>query len=151
MVSENLVKELRRVANEAPNTTDGHGYPVRPYWTYRALNAADRIAELEAEVAAGQEQLDQAFSMLSVCGVPKQRARYVATGIDVLATRFRKEVHALHIANSQLEAQNTALKAKLEKVTVDGCLCSKCGRLDTLCGMANGKCRTATEFDEALK
>lgn len=64
-----------------------------------------RIVELEANVEWFQDQLDQAFSMLSLCGVPKQRAKYVVTGIDVLATRFRKEVQSLHIANSQLETE----------------------------------------------
>lgn len=37
--------------------------------------------------------LDKAFSMLEVYGVPRQRARYVSNGIDVLGTRFNKEIN----------------------------------------------------------
>lgn len=36
------------------------------------------------------------FHMLQVYGVPKERAKSVANGIDVLATRFRKEIHLLN-------------------------------------------------------
>lgn len=41
-----LVEELRRIAAEAPDIDDGHGNAVRPYWTYRAIDAADVIDRL---------------------------------------------------------------------------------------------------------
>ena len=37
-----------------------------------------------------ERQIELAFSMLSMNGVPKERASSIANGIDVLATRYRK-------------------------------------------------------------
>jgi len=49
---------------------------------------ADRIAELEAEVR-------RAFDMLGLHGVPEIRTGTVSNGIDVLATRYRKDSDSL--------------------------------------------------------
>jgi len=46
-----------------------------------------------------QNQVDRAFSMLEANGVPRTRAKYVSNGIDVLATRFSKQVNELQQSN----------------------------------------------------
>jgi len=38
-------------------------------------------------------EIKRAYDYLSMCGVPKQRAGTLHNGIDVLATRFRKEIN----------------------------------------------------------
>lgn len=45
-------------------------------------------------------QIELAYSMLAMNGVPRQRAGSVANGIDVLTTRFRKaeQAYAQHVA-----------------------------------------------------
>lgn len=40
-----------------------------------------------------EAESDRAFSMLSVYGVPKGRAGTISNGIDVLATRYKKEIN----------------------------------------------------------
>ena len=50
--------------------------------------AAEKISKLEAE-------LHKAYSILEIYGVPKERARSVNNGIEVLSTRFRKEIAML--------------------------------------------------------
>ena len=42
-------------------------------------------------------EIERAYQMLSVYGVTKERAKSVSNGIDVLATRYRKEIHMLEM------------------------------------------------------
>lgn len=44
-----------------------------------------------------EAELERAFSMLSMNGVPKDRTKTVSNGIDVLATRYEKALQALSI------------------------------------------------------
>lgn len=55
------------------------------------------------------DEVKQAFRVLAAHGVPKERARTVANGIDVLLTRYSKEmqslmseIHALRVENQKL-------------------------------------------------
>jgi hypothetical protein len=45
----------------------------------------------------------RAFNMLAICGVPKDRARTVENGIDVLATRYNKEIHFMRVEIDSLK------------------------------------------------
>jgi hypothetical protein len=47
---------------------------------------------------------DRAFSMLEANGVPRERDKSVANGIDVLSTRFRREIRALEEVIASLRA-----------------------------------------------
>ena len=50
-----------------------------------------------------QREVDRAYSMLGMNGIPKERAKSISNGIEVLSTRYRREIIALE---SQLkEAQ----------------------------------------------
>lgn len=68
--------------------------------TYQICEKCLALAEKNDELEA---QLNRAFSMLEMNGVPKSRARYVCNGIDVLATRFRKEVSTLEAQLARFE------------------------------------------------
>lgn len=49
-------------------------------------------------------KLESAYQMLEVHGIPRTRAKSVANGIDVLATRFRREISSLEDRILRLEA-----------------------------------------------
>jgi hypothetical protein len=51
----------------------------------------------------GKDDLDKAFYVLEMYGVPKSRAKTVANGIDVLMTRMRKERFCLEAEIKQLQ------------------------------------------------
>ena len=51
--------------------------------------------QLMASEADAQAERIRAFSTLEVYGVPRERARSVSNGIEVLATRYRRERQAL--------------------------------------------------------
>jgi hypothetical protein len=73
-------------------------WPTENYTMLRdALNMA--IAALSS-VPAGEET-ERAFQMLEVYGVPRQRAKTVANGIEVLATRFSKDAPAVEVVEKQ--------------------------------------------------
>lgn len=77
-----------------------------------------RIKQLEQQVESLQLQLEQAFYMLELYGVPKVRARTVHNGIGVLASRYSKseqsftnqlaEANSLHesLVSGQIELTN---------------------------------------------
>lgn len=86
-----------------------------------AVRIADRILDTknadpdsDESIVARQflrscEGAEAAYSMLNLCGVPRERAKSVSNGIDVLATRYRKdkgfdqqEIHDLKAANRAL-------------------------------------------------
>jgi len=46
-------------------------------------------------IAADAERTERAFQILESEGVPRERARHVANGIDVLATRYRRQIATL--------------------------------------------------------
>ena len=54
-----------------------------------------------------KDELDLAFKMLEVHGVPKARARYVANGIGVLVTRMQRENDALAVRLAEAERRIT--------------------------------------------
>lgn len=63
--------------------------------------------QLEREPSSAQAQIELAFQMLELSGVPRERARFVANGIDVLVTRMSREILD---ANAQIAALREALK-----------------------------------------
>ena len=56
------------------------------------------------------EEVKRAYDYLSSCGVPKERAVNLANGIDVLATRFRKEIALDAGEKAELRAEIKRLK-----------------------------------------
>lgn len=55
------------------------------------------------EGSAMTEQLDRAYSVLELYGVPKERARSVANGIEVLVTRCNRQIQDLKFSNTALK------------------------------------------------
>lgn len=55
----------------------------------------DNWINLRAELAAAQAENERGYQMLSAYGVLRERAKDLGNGIDVLATRFGKEIAAL--------------------------------------------------------
>lgn len=76
------------------------------YSHYAAENC--EVCRLRAEVASLSRIETEAFDMLSLYGVPKGRAKNVANGIEVLATRFRRQTADL---SQQLAAANGRIDA----------------------------------------
>src|SRR5512135_2930693 len=75
--------------------------------------------ELERQLAASEEarkkaenELAKAFSTLSICGVPQERARRVANGIEVLVTRMDREILDY---KQRAEAAEQRIKASQEQ------------------------------------
>lgn len=62
----------------------------------RVLDTKNADPDSDESIVARQflrscEGAEAAYSMLSLCGVPRERAKSVSNGIDVLATRYRKD------------------------------------------------------------
>lgn len=62
------------------------------------LNAPIDMRDGEPIVKITSRDLERARSMLEIYGVPPTRTKYVSTGIDVLGTRYQKEIEALVIS-----------------------------------------------------
>ena len=71
------------------------------------------IEDLKHELAEAKQDTERAFQMLAVYGVPRERAKYVATGIDVLATRMSKENSYLKHDIERAVQNNTGLLQQL--------------------------------------
>ena len=70
-----------------------------------ALTQADRLLTPATVNDDGLRQMERAYSMLQIEGVSRERARSVANGISVLATRWRREVASLEQALGALTKQ----------------------------------------------
>ena len=62
------------------------------------------------------EEIKRAYDYLSACGVPKERAGSLHNGIDVLATRFRKEINLDAGEKAVLKSENKKLKEQLSRL-----------------------------------
>ena len=51
------------------------------------------------------DEVERAYSTLNLYGVPVERAGSIANGIEVLVTRFRKEISCLKVEIASFEAQ----------------------------------------------
>src|SRR5574340_43725 len=81
------------------NFNANYGGTVKPlYSTEQVATLQSKLDERDNTILEQQYQLNIAFSMLEVQGVSKERAKYVSTGIHVLATRMKKEITALESA-----------------------------------------------------
>ncbi len=76
-----------------------------------AINTRERdslkatLEGVRSENVSLQQQVERAFQMLEMYGVPRKRAKEIANGIDVLGTRFRKESNILNHEISDLEGE----------------------------------------------
>lgn len=93
MVSADFARSLERRLSLAQTEIKGH------------MRVVD---ELKAE-------LEKAYQMLELNGVPRERAKSVANGIDVLASRFDKQNHFYEQALARENAAQARI-AELEKV-----------------------------------
>ena len=66
---------------------------------------------LEVEIANLRAQIERAFQMLEINGVPRDRAKYVSNGIDVLATRLNREIADLRARCEKAEKDAERLRA----------------------------------------
>ena len=63
--------------------------------TWRERQAESGIGSCEArdeEIRDLRSQVERAFQMLDINGVPRERAKYISNGIDVLSTRLRSVI-----------------------------------------------------------
>lgn len=67
----------------------------------------DFASTLERDLARLTAAIERAYQMLEANGVPRKRAKSVANGIDVLATRFRK---------AEVAQENEALRKTVENL-----------------------------------
>ena len=51
----------------------------------------EEFGTLERELAACRAELERGYQQLELRGVPRERAKSIGNGIDVLATRYEKE------------------------------------------------------------
>ena len=65
-------------------------------------------------------EIERAFQMLECCGVPRERAKTVSNGIDVLSTRCRKEANGLAYDIATLKAHRDELLAVMKKIKERG-------------------------------
>ena len=109
---EELVGRLRGLASAARQTRA------------KLTVSPDECERLASDLGALGQQIkdfvkdeERALQMLEVSGVPRERAGTIANGIDVLATRYRKEI----------EAQMVEIADLRSKLLVPGTLeCAKC-------------------------
>lgn len=94
-VAEARVAELEK---QLARTEEERGF----HWA-RANKMTTKKREAEARVAELERNEAAAFTMLEMLGVPKERARSVHNGIDVLSTRWRKADSAAEARIAELE------------------------------------------------
>lgn len=70
------------------------------YDTWKDAAVAEKVKRVNAE-----RDLDMSFTALHINGVPPQRAKTVANGIDVLVTRMARDDMALREQIAELKAQ----------------------------------------------
>lgn len=56
-----------------------------------------------SEIKTECRSCERAFQMLAIHGVPKERARTLSNGVDVLATRMQREITELRARVAELE------------------------------------------------
>jgi hypothetical protein len=77
-------------------------------------------------IAQGRREIDQAFSMLEHMGIPRERAKTVANGIDVLVTRLHREMDAREHA-----AKDQGRREAVEEYCKECSCMGPCDRQDT--------------------
>jgi hypothetical protein len=109
-----LVKLMDEILEQHPLASE-YDTDARYVWPARweALRAALSALSADAPgVDAINIQLERAFSVLASYGVSRERAKNVANGIGVLATRFKREIVALRAFGKALEQTLTTAPAK---------------------------------------
>ncbi len=83
------------------------------------VNLLKIAQELDTELQQKEAAINRAFSILQSYGVPKGRAVTVDNGIEVLATRYRKEIAGNEYAIYDLKAAVSELHKLFQKI-IDG-------------------------------
>jgi hypothetical protein len=107
--AQNIMPRL--IVNNTPLTDallNMHGYNSIPPIEQRYVIMCDHARILETENADLRRQVEQAYSRLELYGVPKERARSLPNGIEVLMTRMQRG-----LADAQVE--NAALREDAER------------------------------------
>ena len=85
------------------------------------------IEELNKRVVELEGAEKKAYSMLAIYGVPEKRAKSVANGIEVYATRIRKEFRILRHAEARVvELEATIRDAPCPHINIGGCAPTGC-------------------------
>lgn len=69
--------------------------------------------QLRKELEEAKNEIAKTFSILSVYGVPQERARRVANGIEVLVTQMDRQVQELTTEGDRLTAENKELRREI--------------------------------------
>lgn len=93
------------------------------YLKEQGANEGEALAHRQ-ECQKAAAILERAFQMLEVYGVTRDRMRTISNGIDVLATRYSREVaaveeslHRAHVINATQRRELERMRAMLEQQT----------------------------------
>jgi len=110
------------------NGLDGH---INAFRIVACVNACTGMADPEKEIAALRAEVERAYSMLEACNVPRERAKSVANGIDVLSTRFAKAETGWNMERAALRAAAEKAREALKRISVYGThMTTACKTLD---------------------
>ena len=70
----------------------GNNCPIEYKETINCSSFKSIFQSTDAEIKKHTKEINRAYDYLSACGVPKNRAGTLCNGIDVLVTRYRKEI-----------------------------------------------------------
>jgi len=92
------------------------------YKDYRAMQIARDDLQHDANRIncarwKAEAEVERAFQMLAVYGVPQERARTVGNGIEVLMQRMNKERMAIEARIAALEAEREGLQGECERLS----------------------------------
>ena len=82
-----------------------------------AISQAETIKAQGEEIENLRRDSERSFSMLELFGVPKTRARYISLGIEVLVSRYDKEVFFLNAEIAKLKQERDEAYERVAKIT----------------------------------
>jgi hypothetical protein len=112
LAKEGIVMFDKQKRLEEIDNTDRRAHGWQDFITQIISQEKSMIAE------AVEKENEKAFRVLNDYGVPKERARSISNGIQVLVTRMDKEIYFLKIALAQAEKE--AVKEFAEKLKLFG-------------------------------
>jgi hypothetical protein len=95
---------------------DTSGECMKRYWIDGQIDEAPVDEGDWIKYSDYQKEQDAAFNYLSMCGVPKERARSVFNGIGVLVTRMDRQVNDLERLTHELKLVVVEQERKLSEL-----------------------------------
>ena len=108
-MSEITIDEVRKLLALWPHTTTARVASL-------AISQSETIKAQFEEIERLRRDSERAFNMLEHFGVPKTRARYVSLGIEVLVSRYDKEVYFLNAELSKVKQELDEAILKLQEL-----------------------------------